>query len=123
MVGIGWSWDGAVFAAPPAPKPPSLAETLAAWRETSELGKAEFVHGLILLDVLTLEDALSASRGNWPAALSGFLDYLTPEQSAQVQIEWATRTKIGRNDTYVMVLASYLGLTDAQVDDLFGWKE
>jgi hypothetical protein len=100
---------------------PSPAEALAAWRKTKKLDKAEFVLGLILLEILTIEDALSASRGNWPTALAGFLDLLTLEQSAQVQIEWATSTKIGRNDTYIMVLASYLGLTEAQVDTLFGW--
>jgi len=103
--------------------PPTADESNVAWRETAELGKAEFLHGLILLEILTLEDAMNAARDNWPSALAGFLDYLTPEQSAQVQIEWATRTKIGRTDTYVLVLASYLGLTDAQVDALFGWEE
>lgn len=104
----------------PAPPPLTPEEALAAWRGTAKISKAEFILGLILLEILTLDDAIGASRGNWPTALAGFLDYLTPEQSAQVQIEWATRTTIGRMDTYVLVLGSYLSLTDAQLDGIFG---
>lgn len=115
---IGGTWDGQVFGPVPQPDP---AAQLAAWRRGARLSKAEFVLGLIMLEILTLDDAISASRGEWPSALSGFLDYLTPQQAAQVQIEWATRAVIGRVDTYVLVLASYLNLTDAQVDTLFGW--
>lgn len=98
------------------------AAALAAWRANRELSKADFVLALVLAEILTLQDAIAAGRGGWPTALEGFLGYLTPEQSAQVQIEWATRTMIGRTDTYVLVLGSYLGLSDAQLDAMFGWR-
>jgi len=100
---------------------PDLAETLASWRDTASLPKAEFCTGLIGLGILTTDDAVSASRGNWPDAMAGFLTYLTPEQAAQVQIEWATRTTIRRMNTFVLTLASWASLTDAGVDAMFGW--
>lgn len=99
---------------------PNPEQKLATWRNTASLPKAEFCRGLIHLGILSTEDAVSASRGNWPVALEGFLSYLTPEQSAQIQIEWATRVQIHRMNIFVLLLASYLGLSDDTVDTLFG---
>lgn len=99
---------------------PKPAVRLAAKRDAASLPKAEFCLGLVRFKILTADDAVSASRGNWPEAMAGFLDYLTQEQAAQVQVEWATRTTIWRMNTFVLTLASWAGLRDEVVDDLFG---
>ncbi len=96
--------------------------TITAWRNGASIPKAEFCAGLIGLGILSADDAVSASRGNWPAPMADFLAYLTPDQSAVVQIEWASRTELRRMNTFVLTLASWLGLPDTTVDALFGWS-
>lgn len=94
-------------------------QALAAARDQASLPKAEFCLGLVGLGILTIEDAVSAARGNWPTAMAGFLDFLTPEQAAEVQIEWAARMTIWRTNVFILILASWTGLSDETVDALF----
>lgn len=98
-------------------RPP--AEVLAEKRVSSSLTLREFCLNLVREGVLTPLEAVEASRGNWPAPMDSFLAYLTPEQSAEVQIEWAASGTIERMHSFVLTLASWLTLTDAEVDTLF----
>jgi hypothetical protein len=111
---------------PPAPEPEpekTPEEKLTEWRNGASISKVGFCVGLIGLGILSADDAVSASRGNWPAPMADFLAYLTPEQAAMVQIEWASRTELRRMNTFVLTLASWLGLPDTTVDALFGWSD
>ena len=101
-------------------KQPDAAARLAAARDAASLPKSEFCMGLVSLGILTADDAVSAARGNWPDAMAGFLDHLTPEEAAQAQIEWATRVTIHRTNVFVLILASWAGIPDSRVDALFG---
>lgn len=100
--------------------PPTPAQALAAARDAAFLPKADFCVGLVALGILTADDAVFAARGNWPQAMAGFLDFLTSAQAAEVQIEWATRVTVRRTNAFVLILASWAGIPDAQVDALFG---
>ncbi len=71
------------------------------------------------LDVLTDSEATASARGDWPAPRSGFLEYLSPKESSEAQIDWATETIIHRNNVFVLMLASYMGIPDKIVDAIF----
>lgn len=101
----------------PEPKPSDL---LIALREITSISKGEFCLSLMALDVLTASEATASARGDWPASLSGFLEYLSPEESAEAQIDWAPETSIHRNNVFVLLLASYMGIPDKVVDAIFG---
>ena len=89
-------------------------------RARTSIPKGEFCMGLSALGILSDADALSASRNNWPAAMDGFLDFLTPAQALEVQIEWATCQNVERMHPFVLTLASWASLSDETVDTLFG---
>ena len=95
-------------------------EALATARENATLTLREFCIALTRDGILTFAEAIDAARGLWPAPMATFLDYLTPEQAAEVQIEWAAAGSIERMHSFVLTLASWLDLSDEQVDTLFG---
>lgn len=96
------------------------AETLQLARDAAYIYRADFCTALMSLGILSHADAIEASRGGWPAAMAGFLVYLTEPQAAVAQIEWASAATIRRMNYLVLTLQSFLGLTDAQVDAIFG---
>ena len=99
---------------------PDPVEVLAIARENATLTLREFCIALTRDGVLTTAEAIDAARGLWPTPMATFLDYLTPEQAAEVQIEWAAAGSIERMHPFVLTLASWLDLSDEQVDTLFG---
>lgn len=100
--------------------PTDPAEILQLARDAAYLYRADFCTALMSLGILSHADAIEASRGGWPAAMQGFLVYLTEPQAAVAQIEWASAATIRRMNYLVLTLQSFLGLTDAQVDAIFG---
>jgi len=119
---VGWEREGYRLVETPPPPKPDPAEALAAWRETRTIPKADFCNGLIALGIIPVEEAVAAARGGWPASMAGFLEYLTTEQAAAVQIEWAAQTSIRRNNEFVLTLAWWANIPSETVDELFGWK-
>ena len=90
-------------------------------RAVTSIGKGEFCMGLIGLGIIAPSEAVSAARGNWPTSMDAFLSYLTADQAIAVQIDWATRAKISRNNVFVLTLGSWLdGVTPQILDTLFG---
>jgi len=99
---------------------PDLVEVLAIARKSATLTLREFCIALTRDGILTPAEAIDAARGLWPTPMATFLDYLTPEQATEVQIEWAAAGSIERMHPFVLTLASWLDLSDEQVDTLFG---
>jgi hypothetical protein len=90
-------------------------------RAVTSMKKGPFVEGILTLDILKAYEAIPASRGEWPPSLDSFLAYLSPKQAASIQIEWATTDDIHRNNTFVLLLASWLDdVTPEILDTLFG---
>ena len=97
----------------------ALADALADARNVS-LTRREFCLRLAQYGILPSVDAIEAAKGDWPASMSSFLEYLDDAQSADAQIEWAATGSIDRMHTFVLTMGSWLSLSDAQIDDLFG---
>lgn len=96
------------------------ADTLHALRAGATLTRREFCLALATAGVLRPEDAIAAAKGEWPAVMESFLSFLDDGQSTDAQIEWAATGSIDRLHPFVLSLASWLGLSDQQLDDLFG---
>jgi len=90
-VGIGWAYDGASWTAPEPPPVPVPEEV-----RQAQARRALLVAGL-LDDV---EAAVAAA-------------------SQDIQIAWEYEPNIRRDSPMIGALAPALGLTDAQIDDLF----
>jgi hypothetical protein len=100
-----------------------LAADLDKARALAWLEKGEFCIGLIALGVLEADEAVLASRGDWPSSMDAFLSYLPPDEARVVQIEWATSTTIRRMNVFVLTLASWADIDDPVIDTLFGIGE
>lgn len=96
------------------------ANALAEARASASVTRREFCLGLARLSILTPEAALASAKGGWPAEMDGFLTYLDADQALEAQIEWAAVATVDRMHPMVLSLASWLSLSDAQVDELFG---
>lgn len=91
--GIGWSFDGVTFAAPPsAPFVPTVSRRQAR---------------RALLDAGLLASVESAING------------LSEPAKSRARIDWEDATEFRRDWPLLVTLASALGLSDAQVDALF----
>lgn len=91
--GIGWLWDGTTLTAPPVP------DTPAAVPQTLTIRQAKLVlhHAGLLDDV----DAAVAAADR------------------ATQIEWEYAQEVSRTWPTLVMMATALGMTDAQLDDLF----
>jgi len=98
------------------------AAKIAEAREAAVITRHAFCMALVDAQILSLPDAVAASKGEWPTSLADFLQYLDERQAADAMIEWATAAMVHRNNPLVLTLASWIGLPDEQVDAMFGIK-
>lgn len=109
---------------PPEPEPEVAPEieplTIEQIRASTSIDRAAFCNGLADAGVITDAEAIAAARGEWPSSFAGFLDYLNAAQSRDAQITWASCVTVQRNHEFVISLAWWTNMTDAQVDTLFG---
>lgn len=92
----------------------------AAERRNVSLSRRDFCVALVQANILNAQDAVAAARGEWPAPMDAFLSFLDAAQAVDVQIEWAAAATVERMHPFVLALGSWLSLSDAQMDALFG---
>lgn len=102
---------------PPEPTKPTVEE----WRQTAALTRFSFIAKLNAAGVLSNDDALTALRGGWPVGFRAALDGLPVEDAFQAELIWAGSEMLRRANPLISHLASFAGLDDAALDDLFGW--
>jgi hypothetical protein len=84
------------------------------------ISRGAFCLALAGAGVLPPVEAIDAAKGNWPATFAAALTGLSDAEGFGAQIEWATAQNIRRTHPLLAVLAAAAGLSDAQVDALFG---
>lgn len=89
------------------------------WRKSACVSKTNFCVALVKTKLLSPEQAVSASQGNWPEPMLDFLAHLNDEQAAIAEIEWASSSMIHRNQEFVDLLSWWLNFTPDEVDELF----
>jgi len=99
--------------------PPDPAEVLAQWRSQATLPRSAFILAALDSGILTEMDAEQAVN-DWPSGWDAFFDGLPARDRIAAKAEWASITHVRRNAPLVAQLAAFKGLTDEQVDAIFG---
>jgi hypothetical protein len=99
----------------------NIPDPIIAWRSNASLSRLDFCTSLVRLNILTKEQALATIDGVWPEPMLNFLGYLDADQAFEVQMEWKAAVTVQRNHPFILSLGSWVGLTTAQLDAMFGW--
>jgi hypothetical protein len=99
----------------------NIPDPIIAWRSNASLSRLDFCTSLVRLNILTKDQALATIDGVWPEPMLNFLGYLDADQAFEVQMEWKAAVTVQRNHPFILSLGSWLGLTTAQLDAMFGW--
>jgi len=109
------TWNGSAWVADPAVA-----------RSRAVLSRAQFIQAVYAAGILTKAQAIDAAAGGIPAffitALDGLVaaQAMTQAEADQAEILWAGLTQVERNHPLIPIAQGALGLSDAQVDALFG---
>lgn len=114
--GPDYNWNGSQW----EHTPPDPAEALATWRSTADMDKGAFCIGLMRAKVLPPQEAVAASKGEWPATFAASVTGL-PIDPDEAQIIWAATARVRRLHPILLALIQQSPLTDADVDAMFGW--
>lgn len=91
------------------------------WRDTATLTRRQFCLACLQAGLLTPDDAVTAASGGWPASFDAALAGLSAMEVAAAKVEWAAVSTIRRNAPLLVAVQAVAGVTDAQLDALFGW--
>lgn len=116
-------WDEAAAAAgyfedptlEPAPPP-----DVSALRAKASLPRAEFLLRCVSVGILTQQEALVAAGGGIPESFAAFINEWSPEYVFEAQLRWAALTQVDRLNPLITMLAAQRGITDEQLDVIFG---
>ena len=97
-----------------------IAEARSTWRNTARLSRAEFCIALKRAGVLSVQEAMAAAKGDWPASFAAALAGVADADEAEIL--WAGVSTVERMHPLLVVLQAAAGLTDEQLDTLFGWQ-
>lgn len=97
------------------------AANLAAWRDTANLTRRQFCLACLQAGLLTPDDAVTAASGGWPSRFDAALAGLSAVEVAAAKVEWAAVSTIRRTAPLLVAVQAVAGVTDAQLDALFGW--
>jgi len=121
-VAVGFTYDGSGFT-PPAGYADDI---LAAKRAGVALSRSQFIQAVYAAGIMNKGQAIAASAGQVPAffltALEGLVaaQAMSQAEADNAEILWAGLTQVERNHPLIPIAQGALGLTDAQVDALFG---
>ena len=106
----GDSWDGTTFtraAPPPSPVPTDITDR-------------QFFQAAAQIGMITKPEALAMmSSGAMPMSLANALKSLPPDDLFAVQMKIVGIKQFQRTDPFLVELATAMGVTPSQVDDLF----
>lgn len=111
-------WNGGFWSDPRPPADP--AADLAAWRAQASMTRADLVIAAVGAGIIPAADAGPAARGEVTPSIQALIDALPPAHQLEATVRWAASTVIDRTNAILTALAASMGLTDAQLDQLFG---
>lgn len=98
-----------------------LARQHEKWRETVTLSRKAFCVACFRAGLLSPEDSVVAAKGGWPPSFDAALASLPKDKRVEAQIEWAAVTEVRRNAPLLDMVKLHKGVSDEQLDALFGW--
>jgi len=102
--------------------PPDRTELLAQARAKASIPRAAFILAALDAGILTETDAEQAVNG-WPSGWDAFFDGQSARDKVAAKAEWASIRTVRRDAPLIAQLAAFKGLTDEQVDALFGYNQ
>lgn len=130
-------WDGSAFVPYPVPSPgPWFAWDGVAWvdmrpegseedalrnrRANTSLPKLEFVMRIVGAQIISQASGLKMLDGQMPDEMEGMLEGMPPSDQFEVAAKLKGAVTIERLDPFIIAAGQFLGLTDQQVDAVFG---
>lgn len=133
-------WDGAVFRPyPPKPGPWAVwgggawldprdpdteaqkaAEALQAARQAASLTKLQFMIAAVTAGLISQESGLRLLDGQLPPELAGLTDAMGDNEKFLLSAKLKGAAQIDRLDPFIALAGEYLGMTETQIDALFG---
>lgn len=96
------------------------APSLEFLRARANLPKFEFLRQCVLAGLLTEADALSAARGDIPAAFAPVIASWSEAERFEAELRWASLSQVDRMHPLIIAVADQAGITAEQLDLLFG---
>jgi hypothetical protein len=91
------------------------------FRNTAKLSRSDFLNAAADAGMVTDDEAITASLGNWPASFNAILSS-DPVEARKAKVLWASTTDVSRSsDLLAAVVASDIPITDDMLDAMFGY--
>jgi len=100
-------------------KKPTAEQKLTQARANASMPRAAFILAALDAGILTETDAEQAVNG-WPSGWDAFFEGQPARDKIAAKAEWASIRTVRRNAPLIAQLAAFKGLTDEEVDALFG---
>jgi len=89
-------------------------------RVTSSMSRAKFLQACVTAGIITEDVAEEAASGVWPSAFDTFLTGLTVEKRIEAKATWVDGQRVRRDSPILALIAAEQGVTDGQLDQMFG---
>lgn len=93
-----------------------------AWRAGRVMAKLDLVLAMAAVGMVSQQSAIGAAGGAIPAELEPLIAAMSDPPQTEVRIRWAGAQEIPRLSPFILFVQDAMGLTDEQVDTLFGWQ-
>lgn len=97
-----------------------LAAALYTVREHTSLDKSELLTRMLMSGLLPVSDIEAAGEGRIPPSLEPALAMLPPEAQVVARIKWRNDPVISRTNPVIVLAGAALGMSEEQLDTLFG---
>ena len=89
-------------------------------RTDASLSRAKFLQACVSAGIITEDVAEEAASGVWPSAFDTFLTGLTVEKRIEAKATWVDGQRVRRDSPILALIAAEQGVTDEQLDQMFG---
>ncbi|MFC3569205.1 hypothetical protein [Paracoccus simplex] len=100
--------------------PRNPLQEMAAARAAAVMPRPDFLLAAIAAGIIQPSDAGPAARGEIPPSLTSVFEGLPPEVQLEAVVRWGAATMIERMNPILLALAGAMGVSEAQLDGLFG---
>lgn len=117
-LGFRWDRDAKMWFDPRSEE--DIRAELNSLRMATSISKSEFLQACMATGLLSPAEAATASRGDIPEAFRSAISTMSSEQQDMVAVIWPAVTRIDRMDPLILAVAKAQGITDQQLDQIFG---
>lgn len=102
--------------------PEQIEAAMSEARQRAAMARTAFCVACARLNIISEGDAVNAARGDIPAPFLPVFEAMDPDERFDSRVRWAGAATVSRTDPIVLACAAHIGMTDSELDDLFGVK-